>query len=624
MRQQAAAEKQKAEAGRRSTRRAQFDGAYTQAAAWRATVVADVRRHNSERRWFTSEFLKNHLAARPALALPDDAFVAMFADPDIQQHLGDRLDEARKTSALWRADLSALIAERNEKHVLAELERCRPLFDTVESQPLTDEQSRAVICFDNRVQVVASAGSGKTSTMVAKAAYAISRGLVAPDKILMLAFNDAAAKELGTRTQLALERVGLAGITIQAGTFHSFGSRVIGQATGTRKRVPRWMDDGDGVGHLSKLVDDLKDKNAAFRTRWDLFRVVFGRDIARFGEKTDHEDWDRLSGKIGYRTLSGDTVKSLEELTLADWLFYNGVEFAYERDYEHRTADPEHSQYRPDFYYPTIGLYHEHFALNKAGRPPPEFEGYMDGVLWKRKIHKDLGTKLVETTSAQMWSGKAFVHLTEAFEQGGIHLDPNPDRPSQGRPAIEHGDLVALFRSFIAHAKSNSLSLEDLQRRLKDEPEDAFHYRHKMFLDLYAPIRSAWDSALSSEDGIDYEDMLIQSAAALETGAWNSPHELVMVDEFQDASWARARMALALVNAPGRFLFAVGDDWQSINRFAGADVSVMTGFLNCCQQGQVLRLEETFRCPQALRSIARANRKVSLRTGLGRLPIVAT
>jgi len=245
--------------------------------------VADVRRHNSERRWFTSEFLKNHLAARPALALPDDAFVAMFADPDIQQHLGDRLDEARKTSALWRADLSALIAERNEKHVLAELERCRPLFDTVESQPLTDEQSRAVICFDNRVQVVASAGSGKTSTMVAKAAYAISRGLVAPDKILMLAFNDAAAKELGTRTQLALERVGLAGITIQAGTFHSFGSRVIGQATGTRKRVPRWMDDGDGVGHLSKLVDDLKDKNAAFRTRWDLFRVVFGRDIARFG-----------------------------------------------------------------------------------------------------------------------------------------------------------------------------------------------------------------------------------------------------------------------------------------------------------------------------------------------------
>ena len=41
------------------------------------------------------------------------------------------------------------------------------------------EQARAVVCFDNRVQVVASAGSGKTSTMVAKAAYALHRGLVA-------------------------------------------------------------------------------------------------------------------------------------------------------------------------------------------------------------------------------------------------------------------------------------------------------------------------------------------------------------------------------------------------------------------------------------------------------------
>ena len=29
---------------------------------------------------------------------------------------------------------------------------------------------------------------------------------------------------------------------------------------------------------------------------------------------------------------------------------------------------------------------------------------------------------------------------------------------------------------------------------------------------------------------------------------------------------------------PGRFLLAVGDDWQSINRFAGADLSVMTDF----------------------------------------------
>ena len=43
------------------------------------------------------------------------------------------------------------------------------------------------MCFDNRVQVLAAAGSGKTSVMVARAAYAVSRGFVAPGRILLLA-----------------------------------------------------------------------------------------------------------------------------------------------------------------------------------------------------------------------------------------------------------------------------------------------------------------------------------------------------------------------------------------------------------------------------------------------------
>ncbi|MCE4552807.1 helicase IV, partial [Xanthomonas hortorum pv. vitians] len=63
---------------------------------------------------------------------------------------------------------------------------------------------------------------------------------------------------------------------------------------------------------------------------------------------------------------------------------------------------------------------------------------------------------------------------------------------------------------------------------------------------------------------------------------------------------ARARLCRALISQPGKYLFAVGDDWQSINRFAGADVSVMTGFREFFGQGQVLKLEQTFRCPQEL------------------------
>ena len=45
----------------------------------------------------------------------------------------------------------------------SELASRRPFFDTIERTPLSDEQARAVVCFDNRVQVLAAAGSGKTS-----------------------------------------------------------------------------------------------------------------------------------------------------------------------------------------------------------------------------------------------------------------------------------------------------------------------------------------------------------------------------------------------------------------------------------------------------------------------------
>jgi DNA helicase-4 len=77
-----------------------------------------------------------------------------------------------------------------------------------------------------------------------------------------------------------------------------------------------------------------------------------------------------------------------------------------------------------------------------------------------------------------------------------------------------------------------------------------------------------------------------------------------MVDEMQDSSYARARLIRALVRPAGRHLFAVGDDWQSINRFAGADLSVMTRFEDWFGAGEVVRLQRTFRSPQSICDIS--------------------
>lgn len=67
-------------------------------------------------------------------------------------------------------ELLELVADTNEQVMAAELVSQRAFFDKIERSPLTDEQARAVVCFDSRVQVLAAAGSGKTSVMVARAA----------------------------------------------------------------------------------------------------------------------------------------------------------------------------------------------------------------------------------------------------------------------------------------------------------------------------------------------------------------------------------------------------------------------------------------------------------------------
>lgn len=584
-------------------RKALFDTILEQVQSWLNDADALIDRGNAGRRWITHEQQQALLAERCALPLQPPELEQLFRDENVHEDL--RADSHRAAlDALrdWNLDWSAAWAEANEAMTRRELALAKDFLDRVESKPLTEEQARAVICLDNRVQVVAAAGSGKTSTMVAKAAYAIDRGFVEPERIVMLAFNKDAAKELEERAQRSFDRLGMGDAVVEARTFHALGLAIIAKATGRKPDIPEWTTDATlGFNKLAELVDDLKDRSTYFRTQWDMFRLVFGRDLPPLGAEMEADGYDR-DGTPYIRALQGERVKSLEECVIADWLFYNGVTYDYERRYEFDTATDTHRQYRPDFYYPDAGLYHEHFALDADGQPPAHFAHYAEGMHWKRQQHAARGTALVETTSFGLRSGYALQDLAERLGGSGVELDPNPDRelPEQGAKPMPDADLIGLMRTFIAHAKSNCLTLDDMAERLRQMPEDQFKERHRRFLEIASPVFQAWDNALADEHGIDFEDMLNMAAGLLEQGRYESPYELVMADEFQDASRARARLCRALVSKPGRYLFAVGDDWQSINRFAGADVSVMTGFREWMGQGQVLKLEQTFRCPQAL------------------------
>jgi DNA helicase IV len=576
-----------------------FDAAILKIKAWVRDTQRACTEQLQQRGWLNQEFKGLMEAGKPK------DLDALLSEPEISKHLAAADDVTQAAVTYWRTPFSGKADALNQNHLASELLRSRPLFDAVEKSPLTQEQAEAVINFDNRVLLVASAGSGKTSTMVAKAAYALKKNYFAADRMLLLAFNNDAAAELRERIKARLTPLGLPAHQIVAKTFHAFGLEVIGAATGKKPSLASWVETGRDQETLLKIVDELKDQSPIFRTNWDLFRLVFGQDLPEFGkEEEDPESWDKASGRNGFWTLNGEVVKSRGELLIANWLFYMGVDYVYEGSYKVDLADSTHRQYKPDFYLPAIDTYLEHWALDAKGEPPPRFGGYKEGMAWKRQIHTQHKTTLLETTMAQLWSGTAFSYLAEELTKRGLKLDPNPDREVSGRQPIENPRLARTIRSFLTHAKSNRLTVDELRQRLDRGVAGRFKFRHQMFLNLFEQIWDRWERKLQAEQCIDFDDMLNLAADCLEHGSWESPYELVMVDEFQDASQARARLVKGLLRKPGKHLFAVGDDWQSINRFAGADLSVMTDFEAKFGKSVMLKLETTFRCPQVLCDIS--------------------
>jgi DNA helicase-4 len=557
--------------------------------AWKTVVEQGLAEAVSSGRWIPREALHPWLAARPA----PSAEVKKLAQ---QAEAGA---EARDLLTFLAQDLRSVVAGANDRIRTDELAVRRSFFDTIEKQSLTDEQATAVVTFDNRVQVIAAAGSGKTSVMVARAAYSILRGFIPAQRILLLAFNRDAATELQERVDARLSAAGIDSSGLKAATFHRFGLTVIGQATGRKQRLASWLDGGRDVDMVSRIVDELRDGSQSFRFKWDIYRLLFAR-MADEPDGGEPDGYDYDSKQTGFRTFNGEIVKSQGERMIADFLFLNGVKYEYERPYSHDVADADHSQYRPDFYYPDADLWHEHWALDRDGHPPAEFEGYAAGMAWKKSLHRQHGTTLIETTWAAIIDQSGFQPLADDLQAHGLNLDWNPDRPVPGAKPVKHEDLARLMRSFMAHVKSNSLTRDGLDRRLATSPRGVQKFRSRVFLDLYWEIHEEWQRRLTADDSIDFEDMLVRAAEHLESGAIDMGYDLVLVDEFQDASQARARLTKALVDKPGRYLLAVGDDWQSINRFAGADLSLMTNFSAWFGEGPTLLLQTTFRSPQSI------------------------
>jgi len=106
---------------------------------------------------------------------------------------------------------------------------------------LAPDQRLAATMADGPVLCVAPAGSGKTTTLVARIAWLVDRG-VDPATIAALTFNRRAAEELGERLATALEPLGVAPGGVRVRTFHALGREILREAG---RAVDRLVDRAD-------------------------------------------------------------------------------------------------------------------------------------------------------------------------------------------------------------------------------------------------------------------------------------------------------------------------------------------------------------------------------------------
>lgn len=464
--------------------------------------------------------------------------------------------------------------------VSAELDRWKDFFDTIESKPLTPEQRLSVVVDEDATLVLAGAGSGKTSVITAKAAYLVKAGIRRPEEILLLAFAKNAAAEMSERVEAR------SGVPIVARTFHAIAYDVIGMVEGSKPALAGHVTDDLAFTNLIKQI--LKD---LVHTRPEVSKAII-RWFAHFlvepktewDFKTKHEFYTHMEAQ-DLRTLQGEMVKSYEELQIANWLYENGVEYEYEPVYEHKIPETGRRDYQPDFRLTESGIYIEHFGVRRqkmadgserlVTAPFVDRDEYLASMEWKRDVHAEHETTLIETFSYERQEGHLLTGLAEKLAPH-VTLKPRPADTIYDR-IVELNQVDGfskLLGTFLRKFKSGGYSLEDCETKSE---RMKLGKRAKAFLDVFAPVFEEYQKRLGGR--IDFEDMILRAARHAETGRYVSPFRHILVDEFQDISQGRARLLKALkAQHPDVRIFAVGDDWQSIFRFAGSDIHLMRHF----------------------------------------------
>ena len=125
-----------------------------------------------------------------------------------------------------------------------------------------------------------------------------------------------------------------------------------------------------------------------------------------------------------------------------------------------------------------------------------------------------------------------------------------------------------------------------------------------------AKVYPLYERALKDAGALDFDDLIAKTVTLFKTHPhirqkWQKQFKYILIDEYQDTNAAQYQLISMLVNEH-KNLAVVGDDWQSIYSWRGADFQNILRFERDYPASTVIKLEQNYRSTKAILEAAHA------------------
>lgn len=523
---------------------------------------------------------------------------------------------------------SPTIKAHNEDFIQRHLKSEQAYLDTIlkdcDSSIMLDEEQRRVILTDeDHTLVIAGAGAGKTTTIAAKVKYLTEKQKINPSQILVISFTNKAVEELKERINHKLK------IPATISTFHSIGYSILRQSETEQKKVV------DG-GFLYNIINNylktnilkdhvLVDKLILFFASYisapyedkninEYFKFIANSDFSSLKSNLNEYAKEIIDRKTNKKeTLRNETLRSIDEVMIANFLYLNQIEYEYEPIYQYRILD-SNKPYTPDFIIKQGDKtsYIEHFGITEDGKnnrySQEELDKYKSIVNKKILLHRQHKTDLIYTFSKYKDKRSLLSHLEEELVKRGYTLNKRNSKEIYKQLIDEQESkyitkLTLFICSFIGNFKTqgyNYQKFNELKQTIKNP-------RTQLFLEICEVCFLEYQKALKEFNYIDFQDMINNSALIIKNKQLSKEKidfKYIIVDEYQDISRQRYNLIKEISQLCNAKIMAVGDDWQSIYAFSGSVLPLFTQFCNVVGYGCELKITHTYRNAQEIINIA--------------------